>query len=223
EEVNITAVGATQAGAFSIAAIPARYALERGDYAAASQLTVYPAESTPHTQAITHFARAIGAARSGQPDAAAADIAALAELREKARARNDAYWTEQIDIQWKGASAWAAFASGQQDEGIRLMTEAADQEDATDKAAVTPGPIAPARELLGMMLMEAGRPADALTAFESTLQVEPNRFMTLALAAQAADAAGNSDAARRHYQQLLSVAASADSNRPALEAARTYR
>lgn len=222
EAVNITAVGATQAGAFSIAAIPARYALERGDYAAAAQLTVHPAENTPHTQAISHFARALGAARVGDPEAAADDIAMLAELREKARARQDAYWTEQIDIQWKAASAWALFASGQQDEAIRQMTEAANQEDATDKAAVTPGPIAPARELLGIMLLEAGRPDEALSALESTLQKEPNRFMTLNWAAQAADAAGNTDAARRYYQQLLTVAASADSNRPALEAARGY-
>lgn len=221
EEVDITAVGATQAGAFAIAAIPARYALERGDYAAAAQLTVHPAETTPHTQAITHFARAIGAARIGQADAAAADIAMLAELREKARARQDAYWTEQIDIQWKAASAWASFTAGQRDEGIIQMSAAADQEDATDKAAVTPGPIAPARELLGMMLLEAGRPAEALAALESTLQKEHNRFMTLNLAAQAAGAAGNADLARQYYQQLLTVAASADSDRPALQAARS--
>ena len=220
EQVDITAVGATQAGAFAIAAIPARYALERGDFAAAAQLEVIPAESTPHTQAITHFARALGAARTGQPDAAAQEIGKLAELRELARARQDAYWTEQIDIQHQAASAWASFAAGNQDQGIRLMSAAADIEDATDKAAVSPGPMAPARELLGMMLLAAGRPAEALTALEATLIKEPNRFVTLSAAAQAADAAGDSNKARQYYQQLLSVAATADTERPALQQAR---
>lgn len=220
EQVDITAVGATQAGAFAIAAIPARYALERGDFAAAARLEVIPAESTPHTQAITHFARALGAARTGQPDVAAQEIAKLAELRELARARQDAYWMEQIDIQHQAASAWASFAAGNQDQGIRLMSAAADIEDATDKAAVSPGPMAPARELLGMMLLEAGRPAEALTALEATLAKEPNRFLTLSAAAQAADAAGDSNKARQYYQQLLSVAATADTERPALQQAR---
>jgi len=219
-QVDITAVGATQAGAFAIAAIPARYALERGDFAAASQLEVIPAESTPHTQAITHFARALGAARIGQLDAAAQDIATLAELRELARSRQDAYWTEQIDIQHQAASAWALFAAGNQDQGIRLMSATAETEDATDKAAVSPGPMAPARELLGMMLLEAGRPAEALTALESTLAKEPNRFLTLSAAAQAADALGDSNKTRQYYQQLLSVAATADTERPALQRAR---
>lgn len=222
EQVDITAVGATQAGAFAIAAIPARYALERGDYAAAARLDVIPADSTPHTQAMTHFARALGAARIGQLDAAAQDITMLAELRERARARQDAYWTEQIDIQHQAASAWLAFAAGDREEGIRLMGIAADIEDATDKAAVSPGPMAPARELLGMMLLEADRPAEALTALELTLAKEPNRFQTLSAAAHAADAAGDATKAGQYYQQLLTVAATADSNRPALHEARAH-
>lgn len=222
EQVDITAVGATQAGAFAIAAIPARYALERGDFAAAAQLDVIPADATPHTQAITHFARALGAARIGQLDAAAQDITMLAELRERARARQDVYWTEQIDIQHQAASAWLAFASGNREEGIRLMGIASDIEDATDKAAVSPGPMAPARELLGMMLLEADRPADALVALELTLAKEPNRFQTLSAAAHAADAAGDAAKAQQYYRQLLSVAATADSNRPALREARTH-
>jgi predicted Zn-dependent protease len=220
EQVDITAVGATQAGAFAIAAIPARYALERGDFAAAARLDVIPADSTPHTQALTHFARALGAARIGQLDAAAQDVSMLAELREHARARQDTYWTEQIDIQHQAASAWLDFATGDREEGIRLMSAAADIEDATDKAAVSPGPMAPARELLGMMLLEAGRPAEALTALEATLAKEPNRFLTLSAAAQAADAVGDSNKARQYYQQLLSVAATADNERPALQQAR---
>jgi hypothetical protein len=222
EEVDITAVGATQAGAFAIAAIPARYALERRDFAAAAALQIIPAETTPHTQAMTHFARAIGAARIGQPEAAAQDIAMLAELRERARARQDTFWTEQIDIQYQAANAWLVFAGGDQEQGIRLMSIAADLEDGTDKSSVSPGPLAPARELLGMMLIEAGRPTEALAALEATLIKEPNRFLTLVGAAQAAHAVGDHTKARQFYQQLLGVAASADSNRPALEQARAY-
>lgn len=219
--VDITAVGATQAGAFAIAAIPARYALERGDFAQAADLTVIPSD-LPHTQAMTHFARALGAARSGNPSAAADDINMLGELRSRAEARRDDYWAQQIDIQWRIASAWAAFASDQREQGISLMMTAADIEDGTDKAAVTPGPLAPARELLGVMLLEAGRPELALEAFESTLRKEPNRFHTLHGAAHAADAAGDRAAAQRYFRQLLQVSSSADTDRAELNQARRY-
>lgn len=219
--VDITAVGATQAGAFAIAAIPARYALERGDFAQAANLTVIPSD-LPHTQAMTHFARALGAARSGNPAAAADDINMLAELRSLAEARRDDYWAQQIDIQWRIASAWAAFASDRREQGISLMMTAADIEDGTDKAAVTPGPLAPARELLGIMLLEAGRPELALEAFEATLRKEPNRFHTLHGAARAADAAGDRATAQRYFQQLLQVSSSADTDRAELNQARRY-
>jgi Tfp pilus assembly protein PilF len=103
------------------------------------------------------------------------------------------------------------------------MGHAAESEDATDKAAVSPGPIAPARELLGIMLLEAERPAEALTALEATLAKEPNRFLTLSNAAKAAQIAGDSDKTRELYQQLLAVAANADTQRPALQEAATHR
>lgn len=221
EQVNITAVGATQAGAFAIAAIPARYALEREDFAAAANLTVNPAD-TPHTQAMTHFARALGAARSGNPDAAGADIDMLRAQKQQAEANNDAYWSEQIDIQLQVASAWVTFARGEQDQGIADLRAAAVVEDGTDKSAVSPGPLAPARELLGMMLLSAGHPELALDEFQATLQKEPNRFLALKGAAQAAEDAGGSNTARDYYRQLLTVAATADSERPALRRARLF-
>lgn len=221
EQVNITAVGATQAGAFAIAAIPARYALERQDFSAAANLTVSPAD-TPHTQAMTHFARAVGAARNGNPDAAKADIDMLAVLKARSEQNNDAYWSEQIDIQLQVASAWMTFARGEQDQGIAQLRAAAIIEDGTDKSAVSPGPLAPARELLGMMLLEAGHPEPALAEFKATMQKEPNRFLALMGAAQAAHDAGDPEAARAYYQDLLTVAATADSDRPALRRARAY-
>ncbi|MEX0740398.1 MAG: hypothetical protein WD071_13730 [Pseudohongiella sp.] len=221
EQVNITAVGATQAGAFAIAAIPARYALEREDFNAAANLAVNPAD-TPHTQAMTHFARAVGAARSAHPDAAAADIEMLAALKQRAEDNRDAYWTEQIDIQLQVAKAWVTFAQGDHDQGLAQLREAAEIEDGTDKSAVSPGPLAPARELLGMMLLAAGHPELALTEFKATMQKEPNRFLALKGAAQAAHDAGDTEAAHGYYQDLLRVAETADSDRPALQRARAY-
>ena len=122
----------------------------------------------PQADAITHFARAIGAARAGKPEAATADIARLAELRDALRKANDAYWAEQVDIQRQVATAWVLYAQGKHDEALRAMSAAADAEDKTEKHVVTPGPIAPARELYGYMLLDRGMAREALAAFEST-------------------------------------------------------
>jgi hypothetical protein len=215
------AAGAAGAGAFAVAAIPARYALERGAWAEASALQVRPA-NTPYTEAMTHFARAIGASRDGHPDQAAADIAKLAELRDKLKSMQDAYWTEQVDIQRRVAIAWQTFAQGQKDEGLAQLKAAADSEDATDKSAVTPGPLAPARELYGFMLLEANRPKEALVAFEATMKKEPNRFRGTYGAARAAEAAGDKAKARTYYKELLVIAKDADTERPELTAAKKF-
>jgi tetratricopeptide (TPR) repeat protein len=210
------------ANTFALAAIPARYAMERGDWNAAAALTVRPANNTPYTEAITHFSRAIGAARGGNPAAASPDIARLGELRDKLRSMNDAYWAEQVDIQRQVAAAWQTFAQGNRDAGIAQLSSAADAEDATDKAAVTPGPIAPARELLGYMLLDAGRPAEALTAFEATMKKEPNRFRGAYGAARAAELTGDRARATGYYRQLLEIAREADAARPEVVSARAF-
>jgi hypothetical protein len=215
------AAGAAGAGAFAVAAIPARYALERGAWAEAAVLPVRPA-NTPFTQAMTHFARAIGAARSGKPAAATADIAQLAVLRDKMREAKDAYWTEQLDIQRRVALAWQTFAQGQKDEAIAQLSAAADAEDATDKSAISPGPLAPARELLGFMLLEAGKSKEALAAFEATMKKEPNRFGGLSGGARAAAAAGDRAKATAYYKKLLDIAKDADTERPELQQAKKY-
>jgi tetratricopeptide (TPR) repeat protein len=210
------------ANTFAVAAMPARYAMERGDWNAASGLAVRPASNTPYTEAISHFARAVGMARAGNPAAAEPDITRLAELRDRLRSMNDAYWAEQVDIQRRVATAWQTFAQGRRDEGISQLSAAADAEDSTDKAAVTPGPIAPARELLGYMLLDASRPAEALAAFETTMKKEPNRFRGTYGAARAAELAGNRAKAQTYYTQLLEIAREADASRPELVAARGF-
>jgi tetratricopeptide (TPR) repeat protein len=218
-----TAGGAAppMAGYFALAAIPARYALERGAWAEAAQLEV-PANGTPFTIAMTHFARALGAARSGRPAAASGDVAQLAVLRDRLTQAQDAYWAEQVDIQRRVAEAWVAFAAGRRSDALAMLRAAADAEDATDKSAVSPGPLAPTRELLGEMLLEAGDAAGALAAFEASMAKEPGRFRGAFGAARAAEAAGNAAKAREHYARTLEIARDADSPRPEIERARTY-
>jgi hypothetical protein len=215
------AVGAAGAGAFAIAAIPARYALERSAWADAAALPVRPAK-TPYTEAISHFARAIGAARAGRPRAAAPDIEKLAALGDTLAKMQDAYWSEQVDIQRRIALAWVAFAEGNRQGGIDQLRAAATAEDQTDKSAVSPGPLAPARELLGDMLLEAGRPAEALVEFEATIKKEPNRFRGLYGAGRAAEAAGDRARATTYYKQLLQVASEPDTVRAELQHARAF-
>jgi hypothetical protein len=194
---------------YALAAIPARYALERNAWAEAARLT--PRESPfLWTDAITYFARAIGAARTKDTASATADIAKLAALRDGLKKANDAYWTEQVEIQRVAASAWVAFAQGRTEEALTLAREAADREDATEKSAITPGPIRPARELLGDMLLELGRPTDALKEFETSMTKEPNRFGALYGAAQAARAAGDRQKARTYAQRLIKICERAD-------------
>lgn len=221
DDVDITAVGATQAGAFALAAIPARYALERKAFSEAAALKVQPSE-LPQTQAMAHFARAVGAARAGVPAAATPDIEQLAVLRDELIVGSDDYWAEQVDIQWQVARAWQRFAEGQEEEGITLLMAAAEAEDGTDKSAVSPGPLAPARELLGWMLLEAGHNDRALDAFRATVEKEPNRFLGLYGAGRAAEALGDSEAAGEYYSRLLAVAAEADTDRAELRHANLF-
>jgi hypothetical protein len=222
-QIQMNAAGAAApapAGWFAMAAIPARYALERNDWAGAAKLT--PQETPfPWINAVTYFARALGAARSGNPAAAAKDMETLNALAAKLKEAKDAYWTSQVEIQSKGASAWIALAEGKKDEGLALMRQAVAMEDLTEKSAISPGPIKPARELLGEMLLEMGKPAEALAEFEATMKKEPNRFRGVYGAAVAAERSSDKAKAKTYYAQLLKICEKGDKGgRPELEAAR---
>jgi tetratricopeptide (TPR) repeat protein len=206
---------------YALAAAPARYAVERDDWNAASQLQVRPAPFH-FVMAISHFARALGAARSGKPDAAKPDIDKLAELRDKLRDAKDAYWSEIVDIQRQVAAAWVLRAEGKYDEALKAMSAAADAEDKTEKHAVTPGPLAPARELYGFMLLDRDMAKEALAAFEATKAKEPNRFRGFLGAGAAAEKLGAKDKAKDNYEKLVALAASADSELPEVAAAKKY-
>jgi hypothetical protein len=209
------------AGPYALAISPARYAVERGDWKAASELQVRPSP-LPQVQAISYFARALGAARSGNPEAAKADIAKLAELRDKLRDAKDAYWSEQVDIQRQVATAWVLYAEGKRDDALTAMSAAADTEDKTEKHPVTPGVPKPARELYGVMLLESGKPAEALAAFEATLKKEPNRLGATVGAAKAAEKAGDDAKAQEYYRQVVTIAGDADKSRTEVSEARAF-
>src|SRR5712691_9475308 len=208
-------------GPYALAASPARYALERGNWAAAAELPVRPSPLA-NVQAISHFARALGAARAGNPEAAKADIAKLAELRDKLRAAKDAYWAEQVDIQSQIATAWVLHAEGKYEDALKAMSAAADAEDKTEKHPVTPGVPIPARELYGTMLLDRGRAAEALTAFEATIKKEPNRFGAYVGAAKAAEKAGDAAKARQYFAKVVELSKDADENRTEVAEARAF-
>jgi tetratricopeptide (TPR) repeat protein len=218
----VTGAAAGSAGTFALAAIPARWALERRDWVAAARLDPKPSPIA-WADAMTHFARALGASHTGALDDARTSLAALDEIRDRLAKANEPYWAEQVAIQREGAAAFIALAEGKTADAVALMRSAAVREDATEKSAITPGPIAPARELLGEMLLDMKQPAEALKEFQVTLKKEPNRFRALYGAAKAASLSGNSAAARTYFSDLLKICTKADSpGRPELAEARKF-
>jgi len=216
------------AAAYGFAAMPARYALERGAWKEAANLPLYPAAAAfawnknPQAEAVNAYARGIGAAMSGDAAAAGVEVERLQKLRDAAAAAKFNYWVEQLDIQAEVVKGLAAIAAGRHADGLATLRKAADREDATEKHAVTPGPIAPARELLAYTLLGAGGAGDALTEFENVMKIEPNRYRTIAGAAQAARKANDAAKARQYSAQLVEIAARADSPRAEIADAKKY-
>jgi len=208
-------------GPYARAISPARYVVERGDWKAAASLAVRPSP-LPQVQAITHFVRAVGAARSGDPAGAKVDVAKLAELQDKLVQAKDAYWAEQVDIQRQIAAAWVFYAEGKRNEALSAMSAAADAEDKTEKHPVTPGVPKPAREFYAGMLLESGMAKEALAAFEATLKKEPNRLDAYVGAAKAAEKAGDPAKAREYYGKVVAIASDADKTRADVNDARAF-
>ena len=194
--------------------------MERGDWKIAAQLEPR-ASKFPYADAMIHFARAIGAARSGDAGSAQKDVARLAELRDALAARKDAYWSGQVEAQRLGAQAWVELAQGKPEAALALMRQSADMQDASEKASVTPGHLAPSRELLGEMLLQLKRPAQALKEFELSAADNPNRFRGIYGSALAAAQAGDRAAARAYYAKLLGLAGKGDV-RPELQEAKAW-
>jgi hypothetical protein len=212
---------AIQGGAYARSAVPARYAIERGQWVEAARLDDPETSKFPFADAIRYFARALGAARSGSPAAAEKDLEQLRQIAEGLKAAKNDYWATEVEVQRQSAEAWIAFAKGDGDRGLLLMRGAADLEDNSEKAAVSPGRLIPARELLGDMLLGSGHPVEALIEYETSQIRDPKRFRGFLGAAQAAAASGNKDKARYHYTRLIEMAGSGDP-RPELASARAY-
>jgi tetratricopeptide (TPR) repeat protein len=218
--VLIEGAASPAAAFFAHAAIPARYALERRAWADAARLEPTPSPF-PQSDAITYFARGLGAAHSKDRAAARSAIASLEQLRDKLNTMTEAYWAGQVEIQRQEVAAWLAFAEGKPQDALAGMRAAVELEDKTEKSAITPGPLAPARELLGELLLELKRPAEALKEFEATLIKEPNRFWSLYGAAESAKRNGDRQTAHIYFQKLLKVADRGDpGSRPELLEAR---
>src|SRR5919199_2780594 len=216
--------------AYAYTAIPARYALERRRWDEAAKLTLpqgalgaFPWERFRWAEAHIHFARAVGAARTGDTASAREEVEKLAAIRQAlVEVRGDYDWAKQVEIERQVASAWLAHAEGYGEESLRLMRAAAELDDATEKHPVTPGAILPAREQLGELLLELKRPAAALREFETSLRSAPNRFNGLYGAARAAQLAGDRKSARTYYEKLLALARLADGARPEIEEAKAF-
>jgi predicted Zn-dependent protease len=204
---------------FAMAAIEARWTLERGRWADAAAIEPRP-NRFAHTESMIYFARAIGAARSGQSARARADVEKLAALRD---AIKDPYWAEQVEIERRAAAAWVAHAAGRNDQAVTLARSAAETEEGTEKHNITPGPIATARELLGDLLVDLGQPGAAVREYEASLGRAPNRFKTIAGVARAAELAGDRDKAKIYYARLLVLAGPADAERPELKQAKAFQ
>jgi hypothetical protein len=201
--------GPPSAGYFALAAIPARYAVERQDWQQAERLALSETPF-PYTDAMTWFARGLGAARLGHAAAANEAATALRQIQERLSKANERYWAQQVEIQATAVSAWSALAAGKNEEASRQMELAANMEDGTEKSVVTPGPLSPARELLGEMLLETNEPTKALVQFEATLKKEPRRFRSLYGAAHAAQLSGSSELSQKYFGELLAVCAHSD-------------
>jgi len=213
------------AAAYAVTAIPARYALERRRWKEAAALSLHPApfvRNFPFAEANVHFARAIGAARSGDPAAARKAVERLSTLHDLLTRGGQAYWADQVEMYRLGAAAWLARAEGKDDAALKLMRMAADLEDRTEKHPVTPGNLLPARELLGDLLLELGRPEAALPELETSMSRWPGRFNALYLTGLAAERAGDREKAREYYGRLVTMCEGADKDRPELERARAF-
>ncbi|MGQ0642468.1 MAG: tetratricopeptide repeat protein [Gemmatimonadaceae bacterium] len=197
---------------YNFAAMRARYALERNDWASAVQLPV-PTQAPPYVTAVPRFARAVGAARSGQPNVARENIRALAVLRDTLKKLGDDYWTTIVEAQRLAAAAWLAHAERNDSAAARLAREAAALEETVEKHPITPGPLIPARELEADLLFELERYGGALWSYAKTLEREPRRARALFGAARAAERSGEIAQARRYYTQVADLMKDADSTR----------
>jgi tetratricopeptide (TPR) repeat protein len=214
------------AAAYALTAIPARLALERRNWSDAEKVDLRPAgfawSKFPWVEGTVAFARAVGFARSGDVAPAQKEVERLEKVRDALKDAKNAYWADQVEINRLEAAAWLARAEKKDSEALELMRSAAALEDRVDKHPVTPGPILPAREQLGDLLVELGKPAEALAEYRADLTASPNRLNGLYGAARASRLSGDAVAAKSYYEKVIAQCAKADGAREQLAEARAF-
>jgi tetratricopeptide (TPR) repeat protein len=210
------------AAAYGIAAAQARYPLERRKWDEAAKIELrahdkFPWDNFPQYEAITYWARGLGAAKSGEVESAQKAVEKLKELHEKTLKNDEKYWALLVDAQRITVEAWIAQAGGKSEQALELMRKAADMEDSVDKHPVTPSNVLPARELLGDMLLLNKKPEEAIKAYEAALKISPNRFNSLYGAGKAAEMAGKPELAKKYFKQLNEIAEIEGSDRMELK------
>jgi hypothetical protein len=217
---NANPTGAVLAGYTALAAIPARYAIERGAWAEAAALQ--PEPTTPVADSITYFTRAMGSARSGDLDSARQNIEQLKQIVSRLAQSKDDYWAQQVEIMRSASTAWVMYREGKKDEALKLMRSAADLEDGSEKHVAMENRLWPMRELLGDLLLAVNEPGMALKEYEVSLQSARNRYRGIYGAAKAAERSGDREKTRSYYERLVALCNYADTERPELAEAKTY-
>jgi hypothetical protein len=214
------------AAAYALTAIPARLALERRNWKAAAAVDLKPATidwaKFPWPKSVVFLARATGFARSGDVASARAEVDRLKELGNSLKAAGQTYWADQIEIARREAAAWTAHAEKKDAEALELMQSAAALEDKVDKHPVTPGPVLPAREQLGDLLLELAKRSEALAEYRADLTASPNRLNGLSGAARAARLSGDAVTAKGYYEKVVALCGKADGAKEQVAEARAY-
>jgi tetratricopeptide (TPR) repeat protein len=212
--------------AYTTAAMPARYALERRNWSDAATVTPpafdFPLDRFPWAETMISFTRALGAARTGNLPAARLELAKLQAQKDQVVAAKNDYWANQVEVQRLGATAVVALVEGRNQDAIELTRTAAALEASMDKHQATLGAVLPARELRADLLLEINEPAEALTEYEQTLRTNPNRFHSILGVARVAKLTGDSAKAKTAYQQLIMLCNKSDTARPELVEARSF-
>jgi tetratricopeptide (TPR) repeat protein len=212
--------------AYTFAAVPTRYALERKDWEEAASLELkpdsFPWENFPWEKSVVSFGRILGAVHLNKPDAAKKDLEVLKANHATLLEKKKTYQANQVQIQIKASEAWIQYQEGKKESAIQIMNEAADMEDATEKDPVTPGEVVPARELLGDLYFAMGKFDKALEAYEADMQRHPGRFNGLYGAAMAAQQSGATEKAKTFFQQLITLSKLSDKKRPELVTAESF-
>jgi tetratricopeptide (TPR) repeat protein len=201
------------------AAMPARYVLDRGDWAGAAALPLKPSQY-PMADSLTHFTRGLGMARTGDVAGAKAEVEAMKALRAALERVNDSYWADRSEEQMLAVLAWVALKEGARDQAMKLMRAAAENEDNSLKHVAMENRLYPLRELYGDLLLEIGQPAAALAEYETALKATPNRYRGILGVARAAAATGDNARAVAYYGKLIDLAKNADVERPEVQEAK---